>query len=1369
MRWLVGLALVAFAAAVAWALLAGIESYARQEIVNRVAERLDAEVEIGSVEIEGLAPPRLRVTDFTLGTDSEGPLLAVESAVVEARWGEILSAPRRLRSIEIERPRVAIRIDADGKTNLPRLQGEGGGDGVTIESLAVTGGELFLGERRVPLELRAREVRARVAGAPGNVFAGALDAADVVAELPTGATYAGAVAARASWGEDGLLILGGRLSGPELQVTLRDGAVSPATGDWRFDFEASGRVELLDHLGYDASRLDGDWSFDGSLEGRDGWRLSGSLASPRLQWADLPFDDLAATVEARPGLVSLADVRGDFGGAALAGAVEARLDETGSPVRVDLEATGGDLPTLLAGLGMSLPGVAGPWSGGGAYTFEAADPLAGRGSAEVEIGVVDLGGTPLWRRRVGLELSGGEVRFVTLGATGAGEMLSVSGSYSLIEERGVVDYQLSTERVGDWLAVVAGPPEEDAASFLPRAGAGTVEGQLSLAANGWSTRLALDLRDVLAGEIAATRVQGALTVSPDGLRDMRLDLARPDGAMLIAGRVGFSPSGGAPRLDLRIDAVDWPAREAWSQLGLPFEVEGSLTAWATLEGPSDELTAQFEASVLPLPDEDGAATSEAGAGGPSRAIRAAGEVRLAGADAATGLDVRYDIERWPAREVAPVLDLPLEILGLLTASGDLAGTTAALTGGFRGSVEAATVAGVALDAIEFHGELEPGGVTLSGLVARAAAGRLDIAGWIPSGEGEAALELSSSALDLARAPFDSLLPEGVAGSLRCVGELRGSLAAPELSLDLEAAGLEMAGRRALTETPTYLEVRLRDGLLTAEGSIGDLLTLGGGGRLDGETVDLDLEIASQELGSLLDWMLPADAPDLAGSFAGVVRLRRELGAQTIEPELLLDRLVLDYAGRRLEALEPVAARYRNGAVEIDSLFLGNDGTGSELFVFGRAPLGEDEPLDLRVQLSVSTQWLELALPDWDLAGGTMEGIASVQGSLARPEVSGQGEVVQDVLRLPGVPQRVEKLRALLLFYPEQVVVDDAEARFAGGRVRAAGDLSPYVEGGPEYRFQLVGTGLQLRYPEDWQMRADADLIIASAPDGRQIRGQVLVSRALYSEDVAIGITQLLQGAFSRRPELVEETDEMLATTQINLAIRGDDALRVRNNVADLHGDLDLVVRGNLARPVIFGSVRIEPGGTLLYSGNEYEVVRAELNFVNPYRVEPVIDLEATTRLREYDVTLNLAGTLERLDVSFASNPPLADLDVLALLAGGDEGAAGGTSGGSSFTAESFLAGQAATVVAERVNRLFGLDKFRIDPLTGDSGDLSSARVTVGKRLSRDLFATYSYDPSKNEQQILQVEWQINQQVTLIATQNGDGSYAVDARWERSFR
>ena len=104
----------------------------------------------------------------------------------------------------------------------------------------------------------------------------------------------------------------------------------------------------------------------------------------------------------------------------------------------------------------------------------------------------------------------------------------------------------------------------------------------------------------------------------------------------------------------------------------------------------------------------------------------------------------------------------------------------------------------------------------------------------------------------------------------------------------------------------------------------------------------------------------------------------------------------------------------------------------------------------------------------------------------------------------------------------------------------------------------------------------------------------------------------------------------------------------------------------------------------------------------------------------------------------------------------------------STSAATFLYGQAASVIGDRVNRLFGFDKFRIDPLTGSSDNFSKARVTVGKRLSKDVFVTFSDDPTSTDDQRLQVEWQVSPGLVLVLTQNGENTYSADARWETGF-
>ncbi|MCZ7651609.1 MAG: translocation/assembly module TamB [Thermoanaerobaculia bacterium] len=330
---------------------------------------------------------------------------------------------------------------------------------------------------------------------------------------------------------------------------------------------------------------------------------------------------------------------------------------------------------------------------------------------------------------------------------------------------------------------------------------------------------------------------------------------------------------------------------------------------------------------------------------------------------------------------------------------------------------------------------------------------------------------------------------------------------------------------------------------------------------------------------------------------------------------------------------------------------------------------------------------------------------------------------------------------------------------------------------PEYRFQLVAEEVVLRYPAGWLLEADADLALVSQPQGRALRGSIELARAFYLRDFPADLGQLLVRLLERQRLEAAATDEALAATALQVTIVAPRSLRIRNNVADLRASADLALRGTLAQPTVFGRLEAEPGGKIVYAGTEYAVERGRVTLANPARIEPVIDLDARTKVDQYELQLRLAGTLERLDVSFASDPPLPSLDVFGLLAVGEtlptEGAApvgqeATTAQGGSFGAEAILYNQAASIVSSRVQGLFGLDKLRIDPLTTSRNVVSSARVTVGKRLSRDVYVTYTLDPASTEQQQVQLEWQINEGLVVVLTQNGEESYAADLRWQRRF-
>ena len=85
--------------------------------------------------------------------------------------------------------------------------------------------------------------------------------------------------------------------------------------------------------------------------------------------------------------------------------------------------------------------------------------------------------------------------------------------------------------------------------------------------------------------------------------------------------------------------------------------------------------------------------------------------------------------------------------------------------------------------------------------------------------------------------------------------------------------------------------------------------------------------------------------------------------------------------------------------------------------------------------------------------------------------------------------------------------------------------------------------------------------------------------------------------------------------------------------------------------MLLGRINIAEGDLKL-AGTKYHLERGDITFIDPVRIDPVLDVEATTRVRDYDITIGLHGTLERLNTTYRSDPPLSSDDIISLLAFG---------------------------------------------------------------------------------------------------------------------
>jgi translocation and assembly module TamB len=184
---------------------------------------------------------------------------------------------------------------------------------------------------------------------------------------------------------------------------------------------------------------------------------------------------------------------------------------------------------------------------------------------------------------------------------------------------------------------------------------------------------------------------------------------------------------------------------------------------------------------------------------------------------------------------------------------------------------------------------------------------------------------------------------------------------------------------------------------------------------------------------------------------------------------------------------------------------------------------------------------------------------------------------------------------------------------------------------------------------------------------------------------------------------------------------------------------------------------------------------------NPIRTQASLDLEARTVVQQYDVTVDISGPLGRLKMAYRSDPPLSTEDVLSLLALGythqqqmtsTSGLVSTFPGGSPTqnVGETALLSQAlSSQVTGRIQRLFGVSRIKIDPNVGLPGFTSGARVTVEQQVTRDLTLTYITNTASSQYKIIQFEWAVGENVSIIGVRDPNGIVGVELSFRRRFK
>jgi translocation and assembly module TamB len=252
---------------------------------------------------------------------------------------------------------------------------------------------------------------------------------------------------------------------------------------------------------------------------------------------------------------------------------------------------------------------------------------------------------------------------------------------------------------------------------------------------------------------------------------------------------------------------------------------------------------------------------------------------------------------------------------------------------------------------------------------------------------------------------------------------------------------------------------------------------------------------------------------------------------------------------------------------------------------------------------------------------------------------------------------------------------------------------------------------------------------------------------------------------------------------VKLALRvvGSRNISIHNELATAEARIDLGIKGTLDNPALTGHVETN-SGMLQFQGRKFDVTRGNIDFVNPVRIDPSIDIQAETSIRNYLVFMSIAGRMNHLQLNMRSEPPLPQIEIVNLISGGkttDEYQQSAQTradlektptGEQAFQsgAASILSDMLVSRVGSKFN-LMGLERnVRIDPFVVGAQNSTTARVTLSQQVTKDLSVTYSRDLTSNKQQIIQIEYFVTKNISILASKDENDVRALDLRLRKRF-
>ncbi|HEY6917451.1 MAG TPA: translocation/assembly module TamB domain-containing protein [Allosphingosinicella sp.] len=415
---------------------------------------------------------------------------------------------------------------------------------------------------------------------------------------------------------------------------------------------------------------------------------------------------------------------------------------------------------------------------------------------------------------------------------------------------------------------------------------------------------------------------------------------------------------------------------------------------------------------------------------------------------------------------------------------------------------------------------------------------------------------------------------------------------------------------------------------------------------------------------------------------------------------------------------------------------------------------------------------------WSLTGlsdqqvsGPLGLAADFGGRVQRPQLTGVVKANNLTFVDETYGTRLTNMAVQGRFTSSRLELAQINARAGRGTISGRGVVDLAADAGFPVDVELTLNRAQLARSDALGATVSGKIAVTNGP-GRPalISGDLQLPEARY-QFIRQGAAEVavLEGVHRRGEPVGRPEDEEGAGPpsiwNLDLRVRADNEVFVSGMGLESEWQTDLRVTGTTSAPSVTGTAEVIRG-TYSFAGREFDITRGRIDFTGGRRIDPQLDLSATTDVENITATINITGSSSNPQIALTSSPALPQDEIMARLFFG-----GSVTDLSALQAvqlaaslNSLRGGGGGLNPLGKLRSAGGISRLRI--LGSDAATGRGTAIAAGFYVSNDIYLEVITDARGFT--ATQLEIALSKALSLLSTASSAGSSSVNVRYRKDY-